>query len=326
LKLSVVIPFWNAERWLATSIGSVIAQDHPAEIIAVDDGSTDGGHAVAEAYGPRVRVIRQENAGVSAARNRGLAAASGDYVIFLDADDYFEGPVLRGVAAAASGGHDIIFSRSAAESPWIRNEHRHRGRWPQIGPRGIALDIARGRTVAVHAQAFRRDPLVGIGGYRIGEISTQDTELLLRSLLLGASVGFNEEGVAIWTIRANHNGLSTRRDHAMLAAAHGWHRDHIAGLPVAADPALREAYALRAYGIAGTAFEDGHRELGREALLLAREAGLRGHPGGRAHRLVAGAIGLERKVVLARAVRRLRAAIGLPKTPPPGWAVQGRPE
>jgi glycosyltransferase involved in cell wall biosynthesis len=326
LKFSVVIPFWNAERWLATSIGSVLAQDHPAEIIAVDDGSTDQGRAVAEGYGPRVRVIRQENAGVSAARNRGLAAASGDYVIFLDADDYFEGPVLRGVAAAAAGGHDIIFSRSASESPWVRTEHRHRGRWPSIGPMGIALDIASGRTVAVHAQAFRRAALERIGGYRVGEISTQDTELLLRSLLLGATVGFNEDGVAIWTVRANHNGLSTRRDHAMLAAAHGWHRDHIATLPIAGDPALRAAYALRAYGIAGTAFEDGYRELGREALLLARQAGMVGYPGGRTHRLVAGAIGLERKIRLARAARRLRAAIGLPKKPPPGWAVQGGPQ
>lgn len=321
MKLSVVIPFWNAERWLATSIGSVIAQDHPAEIIVVDDGSTDGGRAVAEGYGSRVTVIRQENAGVSAARNRGLAAASGDYVIFLDADDYFEGPVLSGVARAAAGGHDIIFSRSASQSPRVRREHRHRARWPSIGPMGIALDIASGRTVAVHAQAFRRAAVERFGGYRVGEISTQDTELLLRWLILGATVGFNEDGVAIWAIRADHDGLSTRRDHPTLAAAHAWHRDHIKTLPVSADPALRAAYALRAYGIAGTAFENGYRELGRDALLLAREAGMRGHPGGRTHRLVAGAIGLEHKVALARAARRVRSAIGLPKKPPVSPAV-----
>ncbi len=326
MKLSVVIPFWNAERWLATSIGSALAQDYPAEIIAVDDGSSDGGLAVAASYGPKVTVIRQENAGVSAAQNRGLAAAHGDYVVFLDSDDHFEGPLLRGVAAAAAGGHDIIFSRSAAESPWIRTEHRHRGGWPAIGPMGIALDIARGNTVAVHAQAFRRDALERIGGYRVGEVSTQDTELLLRALLLGATVGFNEEGIAIWAVRAEHDGLSTRRDLAMLAAAHGWHRDHLASLPVAGNPALREAYAIRAYGIAGAAFEEGYRDLGREALVLARQAGMGGDTGGRAHRVVAGAIGLERKVALAKAVRRLRAAIGLPKKAPPGWRVQNGPQ
>ncbi|MGV8841562.1 MAG: glycosyltransferase family 2 protein [Bauldia sp.] len=326
MKLSVVIPFWNAERWLAVSIESALNQDPPVEVIAVDDGSTDGGADVAARYGDRVRLIRQANAGASVARNRGFAAATGDYVVFLDCDDHFDGPVLRGVAAvAAAEGKDLILSPSGTQSPWRREVHAHRKAWPALGALDIARDIAGGRTVAVHAQAYRRGFLERIGGYRPGEIGTQDTELLLRSILMGASLGFNEDGIAIWNLRPDHVGLSTRHDLAALASAHAWHRDHIETLPVASHPALQAAYALRSYAIAGRAFEIGSASLGREALALARRAGLAGHPGGRAHRLVATAIGLERKTALAKTWRRLRAAAGLRKKPPPGWSVQQPP-
>lgn len=316
MKLSVVIPFWNSERWLATSIKSALGQGVDAEVIAVDDGSTDGGLAVAAAFQPRIKVLRQANGGVSVARNHGLAEATGDYVVFLDADDYFDGPVLRGVAAAAAkGGQDIIFSQSASESAAGRIPHSHRSSWPEMDPIGIARDVAHGRTVTVQAQAFRREMLLRLGGYRVGDISNQDTELVLRTLLLGASVGFNDEGVAIWALRPDHGGLSTRRDIAMLSSTHAWHDEHLRTLPVRSDPGLREAYAMRSYGIACLAFEGRHRQLGREALKLARAEGFSGHHGGAAHRWIAAAIGLERKIVLARTVRTLRRALGFSGQP-----------
>ena len=93
--VSVIIPAWNAAPFLAEAIASVRRQTWPVnEIIVVDDGSTDGTAEVARAAGSDIRVICQENLGPAAARNRGLAAASGDYVTFLDADDlYVEGKI-----------------------------------------------------------------------------------------------------------------------------------------------------------------------------------------------------------------------------------------
>jgi glycosyltransferase involved in cell wall biosynthesis len=86
--VSVVIPVYNAERFLHESLDCVLAQDHPRiEIIAVDDGSTDASPEVLARYGDAVRVVRQDNAGPSAARNTGIRHARGDYVAFLDADD-----------------------------------------------------------------------------------------------------------------------------------------------------------------------------------------------------------------------------------------------
>jgi hypothetical protein len=90
-RFSIVIPCYNAERWLAGAIQSCLDQTaRDLEVIVVDDGSTDGSGAIAEAAvarDARVRVIHQANQGVGAARNAGLAIASGEYVSFLDADD-----------------------------------------------------------------------------------------------------------------------------------------------------------------------------------------------------------------------------------------------
>lgn len=88
--VSVIIPAFNAEGSLELALRSVLTQTHaPAQVIVVNDGSTDGSSAVARAHGARVRYIEQPHAGPGAARNAGLAAATGDYVAFLDADDYW---------------------------------------------------------------------------------------------------------------------------------------------------------------------------------------------------------------------------------------------
>ena len=89
-KVSVVIPAFNSERWIKTCIDSVINQTAKAfEIIAIDDGSTDNTADIISGYGDAVHLICQDNAGVSAARNAGLEHAIGEWIAFLDADDWW---------------------------------------------------------------------------------------------------------------------------------------------------------------------------------------------------------------------------------------------
>ncbi|OFZ70728.1 MAG: glycosyl transferase [Betaproteobacteria bacterium RBG_16_58_11] len=95
-RFSVIIPAYNSAATLARAIDSVLAQSYPAqEIIVIDDGSSDGTSDVAARYGGKLRYIRQDNAGVSSARNHGAQIASGDWLAFLDADDWYYPDRLR---------------------------------------------------------------------------------------------------------------------------------------------------------------------------------------------------------------------------------------
>lgn len=86
--VSVIVPAYNAERYIGDAVDSILGQDYPhKEVIVVDDGSTDGTVARLHEYGDRIRLLHQPNSGAAAARNRGLAAARGEYLAFLDSDD-----------------------------------------------------------------------------------------------------------------------------------------------------------------------------------------------------------------------------------------------
>ncbi len=102
--LSVIVPCYNGEAFLARAMDSALAQSfRDLEIVLVDDGSTDGSPAMCDRYAAqdsRVHVIHQPNAGLSAARNAGMAAARGDYIAFLDADDYLKPDAYETLFAA----------------------------------------------------------------------------------------------------------------------------------------------------------------------------------------------------------------------------------
>ncbi len=95
-QVSVIIPTYNAARYITEAIDSALAQTHPvAEILVIDDGSTDDTEARVRHYGGRVRYFHQPNSGVASARNRGLEEARGDVIAFLDADDVWHPEKLR---------------------------------------------------------------------------------------------------------------------------------------------------------------------------------------------------------------------------------------
>ena len=100
-SITVVIPLYNKEHEIEGTLRSVLAQTPlPDEILVVDDGSTDrSAEVVRGVASPRVRLITQPNAGVSAARNRGIAEARGEYIALLDADDQWEPGFLAEIVA-----------------------------------------------------------------------------------------------------------------------------------------------------------------------------------------------------------------------------------
>lgn len=109
VKLSIIVPIYNVEQYLRKCVDSLLAQDVPSseyEIVLVDDGSTDSCPAICDEYArlmnervneltnERIKVIHRKNGGLSAARNSGINVAQGEYLMFVDSDDYLEPNVL----------------------------------------------------------------------------------------------------------------------------------------------------------------------------------------------------------------------------------------
>lgn len=112
MTISVVIPCYNRAGILGRAIRSALAQTvAPEEIVVVDDGSGDGSADVARSFGERVRVIEQANGGAAAARNRGIEAARGEWIAFLDSDDEWhpEKLALQLAAADRFPGTQLVF-------------------------------------------------------------------------------------------------------------------------------------------------------------------------------------------------------------------------
>ncbi len=120
MTVSVIIPCYNAERWIAEAIESGLAQTHPdVEIIVVDDGSTDNSWKVIRGFGEKIIAETGPNRGGSHARNRGFELSRGEFIQYLDADDYLlPEKIARQVAFAVETGADIVYG------DW-RHQHHH---------------------------------------------------------------------------------------------------------------------------------------------------------------------------------------------------------
>lgn len=113
LKISIIIPIYNAEKYLYKTINSIIQQDYSCwELILVNDGSTDSSGNICEEYAVkdnRIKVYHQKNSGVSTARNLGLDKTTGDYVTFIDSDDWIEKKYLSNFVNFPCCNNQIVY-------------------------------------------------------------------------------------------------------------------------------------------------------------------------------------------------------------------------
>ena len=123
MNISVVIPTYNRIELLKRSIDSVINQTiKPSEIIIVDDGSNDGTEAMVKKQYDSLKIIKQKNKGVSAARNSGIKASSGEWICFLDSDDEWKNNKLEKQITFVANNSDYKFFHS--NEIWIKNGKR----------------------------------------------------------------------------------------------------------------------------------------------------------------------------------------------------------
>ncbi|HJV36719.1 glycosyltransferase family 2 protein [Geomonas sp.] len=189
--VSIIVPVYNCEKYVAQAIDSVLGQGYPAvECIVVDDGSTDGTAEVARSYGARVRYLRQDNQERSAARNNGIAQATGSYIGFLDADDLLLPGKLAEQVAFLEGHpeYDVVYSRVS----YFREESGRDGytvRRPT--PSGDILPLLiYTNFITMNSPLFRRDAVARVQGFDTAYCRYEDWDFLLRLALTGSRFGF----------------------------------------------------------------------------------------------------------------------------------------
>jgi glycosyltransferase involved in cell wall biosynthesis len=265
-KVSAIIPAYNAERFLGQAIGSVLAQTHPvSECIVVDDGSTDGTAAVAERHGDRVRLIRQPNAGVAAARNRGAREARGELLAFLDADDrWLPERVERQVEALRSRpGVEAVVCATRV----VNGELEPLGvleQDPTVTPDDMLL--CRARVVSTSSNLLiKRSAFERIGGFDKRLSTSADWALMFRLVAADTLAVLSDPLVEYRVHGTNMSSNVARFEGDMLAAFDGIFDDP--DTPSGLRGLRRRAYANLHRMIAGSYFvQRRYRSFGREAV------------------------------------------------------------
>lgn len=192
-RVSVIIPCFNGEKHLREAIESVLAQElQPSEVIVVDDGSTDRSPEIARSCGPPVIVIEQPNRGVSAARNHGILKATGDIVVFLDADDLLlPGCLSKRAAMLQSLACDVLIGSYALLGPnGALGARKHDG-VPSTRV-GFYEMLGGDYCVGQSGMLVRREFFERVGGFDPLMAACEDWDWQVRASAVG-NVGFDAE-------------------------------------------------------------------------------------------------------------------------------------
>jgi glycosyltransferase involved in cell wall biosynthesis len=260
-RISAVIPAWNRSRTVGRAIESALAQSHrPHQIVVVDDGSVDETPAVVAGFGDAVRYIRQDNQGASAARNRGVAASSAEWVAFLDSDDIWTPDHLARMAAAirhTSGRAGLYFS-DTQQAP----EDSTRTIWEQgdgfridgamlVREDGTEWGLCDYQPMMLQSSVIRRSDYLEVGGLWEVLRTREDTHLFCR-LSIGRTVCAVSGIGAVMSAADARSRLSTI---CGTTTETYWHASRLMwGDVLARYPALDGRYRTRLRHRLGTSF------------------------------------------------------------------------
>jgi GT2 family glycosyltransferase len=297
---SVVIPAYQAARTIGESVASALSQTRAAlEVIVCDDGSTDDLESTLEPFRDRIIYLRQENAGVAAARNRGIRAASGDFVTTLDSDDVWLPGYLEAVGELAAARPDLDL---LSTDVYFDVDGEIAGRF--YAENEFALLNQREAILAgcfVGWPAARRARLLSVGGFDESIVIASDWECWIRMILDGARAGLVVEPLMRYRLRRDSLSANRARSlHARVAILDKTRRQ--------ADLSPDEAKALDACR---------GMEVQRSLVADVREALMEGRPGARRRALsLAASPGIPPRTRLALALSagfRRRPGKSLPR-------------
>ncbi|MCF7954578.1 MAG: glycosyltransferase family 2 protein [Phycisphaerae bacterium] len=213
LTISIVIPAYNAEKYITRAIESVLAQTRqPNEIIVVDDGSTDNTVEVVRSFGDKVILIKQENSGPGIARNTGIKAAKSEWIAFLDADDELIAERLQLQTEHLKNNPDLVWATSNYFKCFCDEEHTRtivdQGRSENILS-GLEyyndyFDSYKAGTCGnMNTMLIRRDVLFEAGLFRPEQIRMDDEDLWFRIAYRHPRIGYLTTPLAVY-----HRGVT----------------------------------------------------------------------------------------------------------------------
>ena len=208
--ISVIITVFDNAPTIGEAIESVLRQTRPpGEVLVIDDGSTDGSGEVARSFGDRVRVVRQENRGISASRNRGVVETRGPLLASIDADDRWAPGKLERQLPLLVDGVEAVSCHIAQvqDADWRRVVHE--GVAPAMVMRGSLWETL----------LIRRDAFLRVGGfdetYRIAE----QVDWLTRAADVGLRLVTVEEPLVYRRLHAQNHGIRQRAHRAEYVRA-----------------------------------------------------------------------------------------------------------
>lgn len=222
--VSVIIPCYNYGGYIAETLNSLIAQSYQHwEAIVVDDGSTDNSASVVQEIARkdgRVKYIFQQNQGLAASRNNGIAASHGDYIQLLDADDYIAPDKLKLQVKILDENPDVALVYSDTylfKHSNVVNDKREFSKFslkmPPMSGQGesLAMHMAHDNIFLVGCPVFRREMSARIGGFDASLFSLEDWNFWYRAVLTGFQFYYDNSPGTEFYVRSHGDNMSTNR-------------------------------------------------------------------------------------------------------------------
>lgn len=217
MRLSIIIPSYNVEEYLPQCFDSILSQNcDDVEVICINDGSTDSTSAIMSRLGQtyaNVVVVNQDNAGMSASRNKGLDMAKGEYVMFVDSDDWLEPESLKALLANVSGEDVVEFQcrkfyeeQSRYSEPESHDWNRTSTGWDYFNQtRLVSRDI---HFVCIWQRLYRRDFLL-MNNLRFEESVRRAEDDLFTTMVMWHAQSVKTCPVLVYNYRVRSNSITT---------------------------------------------------------------------------------------------------------------------
>lgn len=303
VRVSIIITCYNAEHWIRETIQSALAQTYPhLEIIVIDDGSTDDSFSVVQSFGHNIRYQTQPNQGANVARNQGFQQSQGDYVLFLDGDDWLDRETIQHMVDATAQYPNAII---AGEWRYADQGNIYPTDSPAHQHDPIADELS-ARYTPIHALLFPREAVLAVDGWDETLRASQDVDLKLRCLVAGYRLTHIPHGMSYYrlhdrpSISKSIGEPAVRSRLQVLLKAERLFIEH--DLLDRYRPELAKAL----HRLAATIILD-HPQIGADSLAHAQRLyGDQSIDGTLSHRILCRTIGLRRKQQLSNWIRTYR--------------------